>query len=510
MEKRNTTLARIVGFALLMMGSQNLASGATCGAMLPETKRTGGLGEEHDGIVRRVAAADAERAARQAKLARRASLEDYRDKVFRVGGTNVWTRALQAALEANEIVVVPAADEPYFIDGVVRIPSDRRIEAHGATVALLPGVRTLMLRNANCPDGTLKPVAGTRDDNIAVVGGRWEDWMRKRAGYGKTGRFDMSERKHGNWFGVSTLFYFGNCDHVTVKDVTFAHTSGFAVQAGDGFAHGYEDIAFDDCYADGLHLNGNLTRVHAKNVRGKVGDDLVALNAYDWLDSSVNFGPQRDVLCEDMELVLKDGKGYPAIRIQPAKYRYADGSVVDCAVSGVIFRRVKGILTYKMYLQTPGYTIGGEKEWAEVGSGGNIWFEDLEIDLEHPIDNFGQYAASDPLRGHFGAFELGANLTDVNFRNISVRFHLDKWPQSHLVTVGPKSLVMGGNYEVFDPYVDCFVGRVTVDGLVVRGESPKELVKAISFDDINHDSRSSGKGTIGQLTVLPSPVPRTR
>ena len=54
------------------------------------------------------------------------------------------------------------------------------------------------------------------------------------------------------------------------------------------------------------------------------------------------------------------------------------------------------------------------------------------------------------------------------------------------------------------------VGRVTVDGLVVRGESPKELVKAISFDDINHDSRSSGKGTIGQLTVLPSPVPRTR
>ena len=456
--------------------------------------------DAYDGIVRRVAAADAERAARQAKLARRASLADYRDRVVSPGGTNVWTRALQAALDANEIVIIPASDEPYLIDGVVRIPSGRRIEAKGATVALLPGVRTLMLRNANCPDGTLKPVAGRRDDNIAVVGGRWEDWTRKRAGYGATGRFDMSERRHGNWFGVSTLFYFGNCDHVTVEGVTFAHTSGFAVQAGDGDAHGYADIAFDDCYADGLHLNGNLTRVHAKNVRGKVGDDLVALNAYDWLNSSVNFGPQRDVLCEDLELVLKDGKGYPAIRIQPAKYKYADGSVVDCAVSDVIFRRVKGIVTFKMYLQTPGYTLGKSPEWAEVGSGGNLWFEDIEIDLTHPIDNFGQYATSDPLRGHFGAFEFGANLTSVNFRNIDIRFHLDKWPLAHLAVVGPKSLRLG-NYEVFDPYVSCRVGRVSVEGLTVRGRRPEELVRATVFDDVNGDGRSSGRGVIEKLEL---------
>ena len=87
-------------------------------------------------------------------------------------------------------------------------------------------------------------------------------------------------------------------------------------------------------------------------------DDLVALNAYDWLNSSVNFGPQRYILCEDLELVRLPGvSAYPAIRIQPAKYRYADGSIVDCAISDVIFRRVKGITTYKMYLQTPRYTI---------------------------------------------------------------------------------------------------------------------------------------------------------
>ncbi len=456
--------------------------------------------DDYEGIVRRVADADAERAARQARLSRRASLTDYRARVFTLGGTSVWTRALQAALDENEIVVIPASAEPYMIDGAVRIPSDRCIEAGGATVSLMPGTRTLMLRNTDCPDGTLAPLPGRRTDNIAIVGGRWEDWMRGRAGYGATGCFNLSERRHGNWFGVSTLFYFGNCDHVTVKDVTFAHTSAFAVQAGDGDAHGYENIAFDDCYADGLHLNGNLTRVHVRSVHGKVGDDLVALNAYDWLNSSVNFGPQKDILCEDLELVLKDGQGYPAIRIQPARYKYADGLVVDCAVSDVIFRRVKGIVTFKMYLQTPAYALGKSPEWAEVGSGGNIWFEDIEIDLTHPIDNFGQYAVSDPLRGHFGAFEFGANLTSVNFRNIAIRFHLDKWPLSHLAVVGPKSLRMD-SHEVFDPYVSCRVGRITVEGLNVRGKSPDELVRATVFDDVNRDGRSSGRGVIGKLEI---------
>lgn len=454
----------------------------------------------YEGIVWRVAEADGERTVRQAGLTKRASLADYRTRVFQVGGTNVWTRALQAAVDENEIVVIPAAPEPYVVDGVVRIPSDRRIEANGATVALLPGVRTLMLRNANCQDGTLKPSAGRRDDNIAIVGGRWEDWTRRRAGYGATGRFDMSERKHGNWFGVSTLFYFGNCDHVTVEGVTFAHTGAFAVQAGNGDAHGYRNVVFDACYADGLHLNGNLTRVHAENVRGSVGDDLVALNAYDWLNSSVNFGPQRDILCEDLSLEPKRGRGYPAIRIQPAKYRYADGSVVDCSVSDVIFRRIKGIATFKMYLQTPQYRIGSAPEWAEVGSGGNLWFEDVEIDLTQPIDVIGQYATSDPVRGHFGAFEFGANLTSVNLRNISIRFHLDRWPLSHLVVVGPKSSRLG-DVEVFDPYVSCRVGNVTVEGLSVLGEKPSELIRSIAFDDVNQDGRSSGRGVIERLDI---------
>jgi hypothetical protein len=213
-----------------------------------------------------VAASDRAIADAQAGLKDAASLADYARLAVRANGTNVWTAALQTALREHEIVRIPAAAEPYYIDASVLVPSNRRVEAYGATVALLPGTRTLMLRNEHAPDGTLAPVpADSRDRNIAIVGGRWEDWTRRRLGYGATGCFDLAPRKVGAHYGVSTLFYFGNCDDVLVRDVTFAHTSAFAVQSGDGARHGYERIRFESCYADGLHLNGNLENVHVRD-----------------------------------------------------------------------------------------------------------------------------------------------------------------------------------------------------------------------------------------------------
>ena len=437
------------------------------------------------------------------RLADRVSVLDFRELVESRGGTNIWTRAIQKALDSHEVVLIPASERPYCVDAPLVVPSNRRIEAKGARISLADGVRTILLRNASVRDGTLAPIpAGTRDDNITIEGGSWEDWHASRAGYGNSGTFHADRRgEKGDFYGVSTLFLFENCNHVTVRDATFVKCSGFAVQAGGGDALVFERIRFDDCYADGIHLNGNLSRVHCRDVRGKVGDDLVAMNAYDWHNSSIDFGPQRFVLCEDLELVLKDGRGYPAIRIQPAKYRYADGSIVDCAISDVIFRRVKGIRTFKMYLQTPQYLIGRNgREWADTGSGGNIYFENLDIDLTEPIDNMGAYAASDPVRGHFGAFELGANLSAVTIRDSDVTLHADAWPQTHLVTVGPKSspyvTKRGNRMEIFDPYVSCTVGTVTVENVRFRGRLPERLVHAVEFRDVNGDGDSSGAGRI--------------
>jgi len=443
----------------------------------------------------------------QTTLSDQCSLAEYRALVRAVNGTNMWTAALQKALDEHEIVTIPASDETYFFDGTVVMPSRRRIEARGATIRLADGMRTVLLRNASAQDGTLAPISASakRDTDIAIVGGRWEDWCTRRAGYGSTGMFNLLPRRKGNYFGVSTMFFFNNVNRLSVTGATFHHTGGFAVQAGDADAAMFRDITFDRCFADGLHLNGNLTRVLARNVRGQVGDDLVALNAYDWLNSSVDFGPQRYVLCEDLELVRLPGvPAYPAIRIQPAKYRYADGSIVDCAISDVIFRRVKGVTTYKMYLQTPRYKIGSTPEWAEVGSGGNLFFSDLEIDLDAPIDKIGQYVTQEAPRGHFAAFEFGANLSLVHFKNIDITFHADRWPLTHLVQVGPKSCFYPGKdgkpgTEIFDPYVSCHVGRIVLENVRTQGAVPKDLVHVSEFDDINNDDHSTGRGTVGEI-----------
>lgn len=477
-----------------------------CGVILVSACHLSGetTSMECAGIEREICASDASITAGQARLTDKCSLTDYASLMTEDG---VWTKALQTALSEHEIVVLPARQEPYLIDAPIVLPSNRRLEASGATVRLAPGVMTVMLRTASSEDGTCRPLPRSgRVSNIAIVGGRWEDCSTARCGYGASGRFDLTSRRVGNFYGVSALFYLGRADYVWIRDTTFVHCGGFAVQSGDGMSHLYENIRFEDCFADGLHLNGNLERIHVRDVRGKVGDDLVALNAYDWLNSSVNFGPQRAILCEDLELVAGDGAGYPAIRLLPAMYRYQDGTIVDCSISDVIFRRVKGIRTFKMYLQTPPYRIGQEPEWSAVGSGGNILFEDIDIDLTGPIDRVGGYASSDPLRGHYAAFEFGANLSSVTIRDVTVRFHLDRYPLGHLVTVGPKSARMPigeESFEVFDPDVRCAVEGLRIEGLRTFG-APRKLVQSISFEDINQDGRSSGHGVIRNLVITES------
>ncbi len=458
--------------------------------------------ERRGRVLSDIAAMDARRAAEQAALKDVCSIADYAQFAKSVRGTTVWTDAFRAAVREHEVVRFPPGT--YWMDGVVVLPSNRRIEATGATVKLLSPVNTVLLRNEHAQDGTLAPVdSAARDENIAVVGGRWEDWSERRAGYGRTGRFNAGLREKGtNFYGVSSLVYFGNVRGVTLQGVTFARVGAFAFQAGDVEDLLCDDIAFDGCFADGLHINGGCRNVHVRNVRGEVGDDLVALNLYDWQNSSVNFGPMDTVLCEDIAFTA----GYPAFRMLPAIYTYRDGSTVDCALRNAVIRRVKGVSTYKMYLQTPPYIVGTAPERGAPGSGENIWFEDLDIDLDRPVDPFPEYLDGDSVRGHFAAFEIGANVKDVHLRNVRLKMHADRYPLSHLVSVGPKSILVPARKgkaksEIFDPYVSCHVDEISIEGLEVTGEL-REAVHCTSFNDVNGDGRSSGAGKVGVVREM--------
>ena len=72
-------------------------------------------------------------------LTDRVELTDYSELVRTENGLEVWSDALQRALDEHQVVAIPARGEPYFLDRQIVIGSDRRIEADGATLRQTPG-----------------------------------------------------------------------------------------------------------------------------------------------------------------------------------------------------------------------------------------------------------------------------------------------------------------------------------------------------------------------------------
>lgn len=429
-------------------------------------------------------------------------LSAYRHFTRKSAEGTIWTQALQLALDDHQTVIIDPSDDVYFLDSTVVIPSNRKIEAMGAIIRLTADCELLMLRNEHTKDGTHMPIdRADADKNIFIHGGRWEESHTRRAGYGKSGRYTprMENDRERPFYGVSTCMLFNNVENLMLSDMTFVKTAGFAVQIGDLSNGVFENISFEHCFADGLHINGGSENLLISDIQGEVGDDLVALNAYDWQNSSVNFGAIKTVFCKNLH--LSKTSRYKAIRMEPGVYRYDDGSKIDCGLFDIIMKNVQGIRTFKMYMQTPPYALGEEPEWGELGSLNHIFFEDIAVDLCAPIDNFGSYQTEDPQRGAFGAFELNAKIGYLSFENIVLTLYPEKWKYGYLLTMGPKSLYANGK-EYFDPYFSGFAETLEFKNIRVCGtnfENPLSLIKEVSFEDINGDGNSTGKGTINAV-----------
>ena len=408
-------------------------------------------------------------------------------------GLSIWTEAFQRAIDENSSIIIPASDTPYYIDKTITVPSDRYIDATGAVIRLCEGVKTLLLRNRNNENGTYeRETFSSPDKNIYITGGIWEESLGSKGGYGSSGMYD-EER---SYFGVSTCMFFNNSENVTLENLTFSHAGGFSVQIGNCKNVVLENIEFKKCFADGLHINGNTENIYINNVRGQVGDDLVAFNMYDWQNSSVDFGPIKTVWCENLE--LSPDSRYKALRILPGIYTYADGSSVDCSLCDAVIKSVKGIKNFKLYFQTQKYNINEAREAGDTGSGDNIYFEDIAVDLDEPVDKLREYLESDPVTGSIAAFEVGANIGNLYFENINVTLHKEKFPMSFFLTVGPKS-ARKGEYELFNPEINSMVENLYLKDVFVNGEDASDYIRQIEFDDIYKDGTATGKGVIKNI-----------
>lgn len=418
-------------------------------------------------------------------------LTDYRSLVRFVDGTNVWTAALQTALNEHAVVRMPSGR--YYVDGLVTVPSNRRIEAGDAVIVMLPPMETAFLRNVHAATSAEQPVdASVRDANIAIIGGVWEDWRRSRCSEGGSGKAGFP--------GASALFYFSNVTGLSFRQMTLVHAAAFGIQVGDAEDVVCTDLSLEKCHADGFHVNGGVKNVLARNIHGDVGDDLVALNFHDWPCSSANFGPGDTVLVENLRL----REGSPWFRLLPGVKLHADGTRTDCPTRNIVVRNVRGINEFKMYMQTRAYRVGVEKhEPAEVGWGENIYFEDIELTANPEVP----------------PFEIGANLRNVRLKD--VRVHSPEGTKDpHVVSVGPKSWVIvdknatglnivsleepsntKARFEVFDPWVSCTVDGLAFEGVKLTGVTCAEPVHCVVFEDILKDGDSSGRGRVINFTT---------
>lgn len=407
----------------------------------------------------------------------------------------IWSEAFSFALKNYDKIIIPAGK--YYTDKSFVVPSNREIIADkNAEIILRKGVKSLLLRNENVIDGSDKPIPRTavKDENISITGGIWEEENDERLGYGESGCFD----ENNSMVGVSTCFLFSNVKNVTLKNLTFRHTAGFAVQIGNISDFTVENICFDGCFADGLHINGGTENGTVKNLYGYTEDDLIALNAYDWDNSSINFGKIENLVVDGVKCET-GGNVHKSIRIQPGVYPYKNGEKEDCFVKNLTIRNVSGVACFKMYLQTPAYTTLPEKS-VGVGRMENVRFENVSADTREPVDKQPNYLSGNTVTGNFATFEIGSDVKNVSFDNVKTTLNRTKYPNSYFMTVGPKTqYIKEKKLELFDPYVCCTVEGIHFENVYVNGEKKDDLseyIKEISYDNLYSSPLGFGKGTI--------------
>lgn len=418
--------------------------------------------------------------------------------VFEGKTKKIWTEAFRTAINENEHVYIPAGE--YYIDDTVIIPSNRKITADKkAFVCLTNGTKVVMFRTEHVIDGTRRLVTFDEpySENIEIEGGIWATEYNCRAKYGKLGAFDNEDSMHG----VHALMLFSGVKNLRISNAVCKNAATFAIQIGRAENFLIENVEFENCFADGVHLNGVIKNGVVFDVKGHTEDDLVALNAYDWDNSTINNGSMEDIT---ISRIYSTGGECHCMRILAGVTAESMGSI-GCSINNVHISYMSGVQTYKLYLQTPVYV--GEPEGAKVGNIGNITFENISVEKDRPSDNGQNYYDKDLITGHFGVFEISSNIDKITFKNIDVKLNLPDYKDTaHFVTVGPKSWYLAEkNMEIFDPYVSSTINEIVYENVTVNGKKVEDIsdyLKQVTFDKIYPSEYSSGSGEVKKITKI--------
>ena len=399
----------------------------------------------------------------------------------------IWTEAMQSALDADGALHIPARLQPYYIDGPLVLRSGQKLSADLlAEIRLKPGCNTCLVRNANAASFSDKPVSSdtTLDTDISIEGGIWTSLAVSSAESNGNVRGYSSRRNPA--FGTHGVVLLQNVRRVHVANVTIRESRAFAVHLANAHEFTVENIKLDNHRRDGVHVNGPASDGLIRNVSGVSHDDTVALNAWDWKNYAPSYGPIERVVVEDVDGAPLGVPSANAIRILPGVKQFDDGTVLDCHVSNVTLRRIRNIQYFKIYDQ-PNLEVGRDKDFsAGVGNVKLLRMEELSFD-------------------RLGQIELHANTDGISIHDVRLLHGLSSdW---HLLAIGPKSQTYKTAdpsrwTEIFSPDLDCTVRNVFITGVRSADSAvdlPIEQVVSVIEQKPNPDyPKTTPKGGTGK------------
>ena len=368
----------------------------------------------------------------------------------------IWSDAIELCLLENGTAFIPDTASPVYIDRPIVLRGGNRLVVHPETeIRLHAGAAgTCMVRNSGIVFSQARPVCLCEgaDAGILIEGGIWSD--QGNEGRGRGGAFD----REGSMPGSHGAFLLHNVAGITVRNARFRDCSAFAIQLGNAADFLVENITFDET-ADGIHIEGPSARGIIRHISGKTNDDAVALNAWDWDNSSLTFGPITDMLIEDVQ--VRPGYTWSELRLLPGTKVFPTGETVDCDIRRCIWRNIRGVHTFKMYDQ-PNLDKPEEDFADPIGRMSDLFFTDIIAD---GISRSNYYDKSSD-----AVFDICADIDSISVRNVRLNYTPGAAGMArYLVSVGPKSLTWprgktpaDGWKEVFNPNANPVVRGLSV------------------------------------------------
>lgn len=412
---------------------------------------------------------------------------------------NIWTKAIQTALDEKKNVYIPYMGHEIIIDGTIFMDSHTNLKVdEKQVIRLKEHTNVCMLRNRNMiPGGHAYTEQVNPDEYITVNGGIWAA--------PDNGGLRMDNL--GTIVGGFSEIAFSNARYINVTNATFSHGTSYAVMISNCTNFYVDNIKFDEYKKDGIHIDGPAKFGIISNLDGVgLGDDMVALLAWDWFSSGVTNGDIEDILVENVKGDNNE------IRLLTGRKVYRNGKKKDCDIRRCVFENITGIYTYKMYYQPNcrNVIMGKHFDSAEtVGKMDDIYYENITVPK---IRNSGFNDI--PV---YGIFDILADCKNLNLKNIKLEHSLEELNDKNikLINVGPISATykytddksMWGDF--FEPDMCCFVEDINLENITfddVKVTEAEKLVKE-THQSINPDypntlpEGGTGFGKIGKVNV---------